>query len=60
MVTYKNLYENDNIEIVESKGDIKVLEYKKDLSVNFQTAINSYYASQMNIRRRQVLIELKG
>lgn len=60
MVTYKNLYENDNIEIVESKGDIKVLEYRKDLSVNFQTAINSYYASQMNIRRRQVLIELKG
>lgn len=60
MVTYKNLYENDNIEIVESKGDIKVLEYKKDLSVSFQTAINSYYASQMNIRRRQVLIELKG
>lgn len=60
MVTYKNLYENKNIEIIESKGDIKVLEYKKDLSVNSTNAMALYYASQMNVRRRQVLIELKG
>jgi len=60
MITYKNLYENKNIEIVEAKGDIKVLEYKKDLSVNTGNAIAAYYASQMNVRKRQVLIELKG
>jgi uncharacterized protein (AIM24 family) len=60
MVTYKNLYENKNIEIVAVKGDIKVLEYKKDLSVDTSNALAAYFASQMNVRRRQVLIELKG
>lgn len=60
MVTYKNLYENKNIEIVETRGGVKVLEYKKDLSVDPASAMTLYYASEMNIRRRQVLIELKG
>ncbi|MHC1684383.1 MAG: AIM24 family protein [Clostridiaceae bacterium] len=60
MIKVKNLYENKNIEIVEEKGDVKVLEYKKDLSVNTANAINAYYASEMNVRKRQVLIELKG
>ena len=60
MITCKNLYENKNIEIVEAKGDIKVLEYKKDLSVDTTNAVASYFASEMNVRKRQVLIELKG
>ena len=60
MINCKNLYENKNIEIVETKGDIKVLEYKKDLSVNTANAMASYFASEMNVRKRQVLIELKG
>jgi uncharacterized protein (AIM24 family) len=60
MVTCKNLLDNKNIEVVAAKGDVKVLEYKKDLSVNSANAVTSYYASQMNVRRRQVLIELKG
>ena len=34
MITYKNLYDNKNIEIIAAKGGVKVLEYKKDLSVN--------------------------
>ncbi|OPJ59694.1 AIM24 family protein [Clostridium oryzae] len=60
MVTCKNLYENKNVEIVEAKGDVKILEYKKDLSVDASNAVASYFASQMNVRKRQVLIELKG
>ena len=60
MITYKNLYDNKNIQIVDEKGSIKVLEYKKDLSVNTGNAIAAYYASEMNVRKRQVLIELKG
>ena len=60
MVICKNLLENKNIEVVEAKGDVKVLEYKKDLSVDATNAVNAYFASQMNIRKRQVLIELKG
>lgn len=60
MITYKNLYDNKNIEIVASKGDVKVLEYKRDLSVDYSNAVSAYYASEMNVRKRQVLIELKG
>lgn len=60
MITCKNLYENKNIEIVEARGEVKVIEYKKDLSTNTANAIASYYASEMNVRKRQVLIELKG
>ncbi|BCZ45518.1 transcriptional regulator [Clostridium gelidum] len=60
MITCKNLYENKNIEIVEAKGGIKVLEYKKDLSVDTTNAMASYFASKMNVRKRQVLIELNG
>jgi Uncharacterized conserved protein len=60
MVICKNLYENKNIEVVEARGDIKVLEYKKDLSVNAANAVAAYFASEMNVRKRQVLIELKG
>ncbi|WP_139904939.1 AIM24 family protein [Clostridium thermarum] len=60
MVTCRNLFENKNIEVVEAKGDVKVLEYKKDLSVTSSNAVDAYFASQMNVRKRQVLIELKG
>jgi uncharacterized protein (AIM24 family) len=60
MVTCKNLYENKNIEVVASRGDVKVLEYKKDLSVNSTNSMASYFASEMNVRKRQVVIELKG
>ncbi|MFW2487345.1 AIM24 family protein [Clostridium chromiireducens] len=60
MVKCKNLFENKNIEVIESKGDVKVIEYKKDLSVNTTSAMTAYFASEMNVRRRQVLIELNG
>ena len=60
MITCKNLYDNKNVEIIDSKGGVKVLEYKKDLSVNVASAINAYFASEMNVRKRQVLIELNG
>ena len=39
---------------------MRVLEYEKDLSVRPDNAIASYYASEMNVRRRQLLLELKG
>lgn len=48
------------MEIIASKGGVKVLEYKKDLSVDTASAINAYFASEMNVRKRQVLIELNS
>lgn len=60
MVTCKNLFENKNLDIVESKGDVKVLEYKRDISVTAANAMNAYYSAEMNVRKRQVLIELNN
>lgn len=60
MFQVSNLTNNPNINIVASKGNIKVLEYIKDLSVMPETAIGAYYASEMNIRKRQVFIEMNG
>lgn len=60
MVKVKNLLENENIQIVEQQGNIRILEYVKDLSVRPDNAIMAYYASAMNVHKRQVLIELKN
>ena len=55
-----NFLSNDDINQVESKGCFTILEYKKDLSVNYPSAINEYFAAQMNVRRKQLLIKLNG
>lgn len=60
MFRCKNLFDNPNMKQIASKGNVKVFEYERDLSVTPGTAITAYYASEMNLRKRQVLIELNG
>ena len=60
MITIKNLFDNDDVKIIERKGNISVLEYQRDVSVNKLTAMSEYYAAKMNVRRRQVVIQLNG
>ena len=60
MYQIKNFLENDDIRVAEEKGNIKIVEYLRDLSVNPSTAMTQYFASKMNVRRRQALIELNG
>lgn len=60
MVTYKNLYDNSNMKLVQERECVKVFEHQRDLSVNPSSAVNAYYATEMNVRKRQVLIELNG
>lgn len=56
-----NLLENtDAHHVTESKGCFSVVEYEKDLSVSPENAETAYFASQMNIRKRQVVAELHG
>ncbi|QWW19418.1 AIM24 family protein [Schaalia sp. 19OD2882] len=55
-----NFKDNDDITVIASRGMFSVLEYAKDLSVNAQSAQQAYFEAQMNVRRRQVLIELGG
>ena len=56
MVTFNNLLNNPNILTADQLGGMRVLEYEKDLSVRPDNAIASYYASEMNVRRRQLLL----
>lgn len=61
MIQYNNLYNNNNMKVIAQKGGVKVFEHQKDLSVSSPAeAMNAYFASEMNIKRRQVLIELNG
>ena len=59
---YKNnLLENStNRKIILEKGKYQVLEYEQDMSVNKETAMTEYFASKMNVRKRQVLCNLNN
>jgi uncharacterized protein (AIM24 family) len=58
MFRIKNFEDNDDVRILEELGAFKVLEYQKDLSVNHETAQVAYFASHMNVRRRQVVCDV--
>ena len=60
MVKCNNLYNNGNMKMIDERDCIKVFEHQRDLSVNPGSAMAAYYAAEMNVRRRQVLIELNG
>lgn len=60
MFKCNNLFDNCNMRQIAAAGNVKVFEYQRDLSVTPESAISSYFASEMNLRKRQVLIELNG
>lgn len=53
-----SMTETANRKIIEKKDNITIFEYDRDLSVSAGNALQAYYASKMNVRRRQVMIEL--
>ena len=56
-----NLFDpTDSHRIVEQKGRYALLEYERDISVSPDAAVVAYYASQMNVRKRQVIAQLNG
>lgn len=50
-----NLFEGSNINIKDEKGPFQVIEYKQDKSVTPSSAVDAYYCSQMNVRKRQLV-----
>ena len=60
MISVNNLFDNDDVKIIDKKGNISVIEFQKDVSVNKSTAMSEYFASKMNVKRRQVIIQLQG
>ena len=55
-----NLMANANVTVTEKVGCISILEHNKNLSVNIAEAASQYFASQMDIKRRQALITLQN
>ena len=61
MYKIENFFNNQNIKVLERDGSFAVVEYQVDKSVYSPgEAIGAYYAAQMNVKRRQVVAQLKG
>lgn len=50
--------QNDNRKFVKSINNFHVLEYMQDASVSPMNAQTEYFMSKMNVRRRQVVIDI--
>ena len=59
MFSIKNLLNNDDIKTTAALGVFAVIEYQKDLSVMPDNAELAYYCNAMNVRKRQVLCDLR-
>lgn len=55
MFKIKNFEGNDNMKILEEVGAFKVVEYQRDLSVDYLTAEPAYNAAEINVRRSQLV-----
>ena len=53
-----NFFQNDDVDIIGQMGAFSVIQWKRDLSVNLNTAQQAWFAAQMNVRRRQVVCNL--
>ena len=58
MYQINNFFNNDDIRMKESMGAFSIIEYQRDLSVMPENAMTAYYASQMNVRKRQVVCDV--
>ena len=58
MYQIKNFTDNDDMKVIDSLGAFSVIEYQRDLSVTPQTAMVAYYCNEMNVRKRQVIVDV--
>lgn len=58
MYQIKNFTDNDDMKVIDSLGAFSVIEYQRDLSVLPQTAMTAYYCNAMNVRKRQVVVDV--
>lgn len=58
MYTIHNFKNNKAIRVLEEKQGYSVVEYVKDLSVTPMSAQMVYFSNEMNIRKRQLVVEM--
>lgn len=59
-IKIKNLFDNDNLKCIESKGIYSVYEHQNDLSVTPWQSEMEYFMNKMNVRKRQVLCQMEN
>lgn len=52
--------ENDNKVVKQRIGGFSVIEYERDLSLGPDEAMRAYFMSEMDVCRRQLIVELDG
>lgn len=58
--TIYNFDDNDDAKVIAQLGRFSILQWDRDLSVMPWDAVGAYFASQMDVRRRQLVIDLDG
>lgn len=58
--TIYNYFDNDDVKILGELGQFQILQWDRDLSVAPWTAQAAYFASKMDVRRRQLIARLDG
>ena len=60
MFQLNNVFDSKNMLCTAQLGSFRVFEHQVDLSVSTGSAQTMYYASKMNVKKRQVLVELNN
>lgn len=60
MYKINNLVDDENHKISEKKGIFSIIEHDVDYSVSPNNAMQEYYMSRMNVKRRQVYAKLEN
>ena len=62
MAQLNNFYNNSNIKLLEQDASkmFQVIEHQADLSLSPTEAMQAYFCTEMNVKRRQVLVNLNG
>lgn len=55
-----SILNNRNLNEIASMGNFHVLEHEKDLSVSAYSAVDYYFASKMNVRKRQLMLDFNN
>ena len=55
-----SMVSSDNVTVKSQLGGMQVVEYKRDMSVNALMSKMEFFCSQMNVNRRQLVLNLNG
>ena len=59
MYKIENFTNNDDIKILSELGPFSVIEYQRDLSVTPSSATTAYFSAKMNVKKRQLVCDIK-